>query len=141
MLWLLSHHISRTTGLPIFSIVVGDKQSTCFLLKFLLKQISCFSNRLSLHMWLGLCNGMLPIKHFSFKKSSLSSLEFHGDHMTVTKLRLIWPPTVLWVLPDLKLWCLSKKYLFLVIFSLKSSWPYNRDSLLMIDHWRLHLNC
>ena len=34
------------------------------------------------------------------------SVEFHGDHKTVIMLRLIWPPSVLGILSDLKQWCL-----------------------------------
>ena len=35
------------------------------------------------------------------------SVEFHGDHSIVIKLRSIWPPSILGILPDLRQWCLS----------------------------------
>ena len=34
-------------------------------------------------------------------------VDFHGDHRIVTKLRQIWPPSVLAILPDLRQRCLS----------------------------------
>ena len=36
-----------------------------------------------------------PINH------AFVSVECHGDHETVGKLRQIWPPSVLGILPDL----------------------------------------
>ena len=58
-------------------------------------------------LWLGICEGMLPVKCFRSSKAFIISVEFHGDHETVTMLRCIWLPSVLRILPDLKQWCLS----------------------------------
>ena len=67
----------------------------------------------------GAIKGMLPVKcgwgnqgHATCKTPSLRqslfivSIKFLEDHKTVTKLRCIWPPSVLGILPDLKQWCL-----------------------------------
>ena len=51
--------------------------------------------------------GMLPVKYFCTNRAFFMSVEFHGDHKTVIKLRRIWPPSVLGILPDLKPWRLS----------------------------------
>ena len=51
--------------------------------------------------------GMLPVKYVRSNKASSLSVECYGDHKTVTKLRLIWSPSMLGILPDFKQWCLS----------------------------------
>ena len=38
-------------------------------------------------LWLGVRKGMLPVKYFRSNKASFVSVELHGDHNTVTKLR------------------------------------------------------
>ena len=42
------------------------------------------------------------------------SVESCGGHKTVKRSGKVWPPTVLWILPDLKRWCvsLSQHHLF-----------------------------
>ena len=54
----------------------------------------------------GVSKGMLPVKYVPIKPLFVS-VEFHRDHKTVTKVRCIWPPSVLGILPDLKQWCMS----------------------------------
>ena len=40
-----------------------------------------------LELWLGISKGMLPVKYFRCNKASFVSVEFHGDHKTVIKMR------------------------------------------------------
>ena len=47
-----------------------------------------------LKLWLGASNAMLPVKYFTPTKPVFMSVEFHGDHKTVTKLRCIWSLSV-----------------------------------------------
>ena len=54
----------------------------------------------------GVSKGMHPAKHFTPTRLLFVSVEFHGDRKTVTKLRLVWPHSVLGILPDLEQWCL-----------------------------------
>ena len=48
-----------------------------------------------------------PCKILSLRQSLFVSVKFHGDHKIVIKLRLIWPPSVVGKLPDLRHWCQS----------------------------------
>ena len=41
-------------------------------------------------------------------------VKFHGDCRTVTKMVKMWPPSVLWILPNLKQWCLSVVHFWLI---------------------------
>ena len=36
------------------------------------------------------------------------SVDFQEDHKAVTKMRPVWPPSVLGTLPDVKQWCLLR---------------------------------
>ena len=49
----------------------------------------------------GVRKGMLPVKHLRSNKSSFVSVEFHGDHIAVTMMMHIWPPSVFGILSDL----------------------------------------
>ena len=40
-----------------------------------------------LELWLWVGKGMLPVKYLCSNKASFMSVEFHGDHRTVTELR------------------------------------------------------
>ena len=42
---------------------------------------------------------------FALTRPLFTSVEFHGEHATVIKLRLIWPPSVLGILSNLMLRC------------------------------------
>ena len=57
-------------------------------------------------LWLGVSMEMLPVSTFAPTKPLFVSVKFHRDHKTATKLRRIWPPSVLGMLPDSKHWCL-----------------------------------
>ena len=62
----------------------------------------------SLHVlkpWLGVCRYMLPVRYFTPTMPLFVSVEFHGGHDTATKMRWIWPPSVLEILPCLKQSC------------------------------------
>ena len=50
----------------------------------------------------GVSMDMLPEEYFRSNKASFVPVEFRGNHMTVTKLRGVLPPSVLGILPDLK---------------------------------------
>ena len=54
----------------------------------------------------GVSKGILHVNYFHSNKAFFVSVECHGDHMTVTKLRCIWPTSLLGILPDVKQWCL-----------------------------------
>ena len=60
-----------------------------------------------LRLWLGFSKGMLPERYFHSINASFLLIECHIDHTTLTKSKAIWPPSVLWILPDLKQWYLS----------------------------------
>ena len=45
---------------------------------------------------------MLPVKTFSFKKSSFITVQFHVDNKNATELRQVWPLSFLRILPYLK---------------------------------------
>ena len=47
-----------------------------------------------LKLWLRVSKGMLPVKCCCYDKPLFVSVEFHGDHNTVTKLMCIWPPSL-----------------------------------------------
>ena len=55
----------------------------------------------------GINKGTIHIKYFRSTKPLSMSVEIQVDHMTVIKLRSIWQPSVLEMLPDLRQWCLS----------------------------------
>ena len=40
-----------------------------------------------LKLWLGVSKGMLRVEYFRSNKAFFVSVEFHGDHETVTELR------------------------------------------------------
>ena len=60
-----------------------------------------------LKLLLGVNKGMLPVKYFHSTKRLFMSVEVQVDHKTVIKLRSIWQPSVLEMLPDLRQWGLS----------------------------------
>ena len=45
-----------------------------------------------LRIRLEISRSVLSVRHFCFNKSFFASVELHGDHKTVTNLRLMWPP-------------------------------------------------
>ena len=53
--------------------------------------------------WL-VSKGMLTVKYLSHAKPLFVSVEFHGDHKAVTKMRYFWPPSLLEIMPDVRPW-------------------------------------
>ena len=48
-----------------------------------------------LELWLMVSKGMLPVKYLRSNKTCLMSVDCHEDHKMVTRLRYVWPPSVL----------------------------------------------
>ena len=59
-----------------------------------------------LKVWLGVSMGMSPVKCNALTKPPFVSVKFYGKHKAVTRMRLIWPSSVMGILPDVKQLCL-----------------------------------
>ena len=67
---------------------------------------------------------MLLVKCFCSFKSFFVSVELHADHNTVTKLRQLWSPLVVWMLFNLRQWYRCGNILLAYVLIILVVWLY-----------------